>query len=96
MLFPFSVWVKIMREILASDQTRLMTRTPCEGAYELRSAIAEHLWNFRNMQVMPEPIIIGAGTEYLYMLLHLLLGWASEQDNRYIIEDDYDSEFRTF
>ena len=45
---------------------------------------------------MSEPIIIGAGTEYLYMLLHLLLGWASEQDNRYIIEDDYDSEFRTF
>ncbi len=73
MLFPFSVWAKIMREILASDQARLMTKLPCEGAYELRTAIAEHLWNFRNMQVQPEQIIIGAGTEYLYMLLHLLL-----------------------
>ena len=165
-LFPFSIWAKIMRETLASDQTRLLTKVPCEGAYELRSAIAEHLRTFRNMQVQPEQIIIGAGTEYLYMLIHLLLGnvifgveepgyakipdmytalglkcvripmqtdgidlnalqnsetevmhispshhfptgavtsvgkryallgWAAEKETRYIIEDDYDSEFR--
>lgn len=165
-LFPFTVWAKIMREELASDQKRLLTRTPCEGAFELRQAIAEHLKRFRNMEVQPEQIIIGAGTEYLYMLINILLGdchfgveepgyakiadiysslglqcehipmqedgidmlalqnssadvmhispshhfptgavtsigkryallgWASEQEQRYIIEDDYDSEFR--
>ena len=165
-LFPFSVWAKMMRETLACDQSKLLTKVPCEGAYALRFAIAEHLKNFRNIHVQPEQIIIGAGTEYLYMLIHLLLGnavfgveepgyvkiqdiyqlsglqcvripmehdgidlqalqnskieimhitpshhfptgavtsvgkryallgWASEKHSRYIIEDDYDSEFR--
>ena len=73
-LFPFSVWAKLMREELAWNQSRLLTRPPSEGVYELREAIAAHLKAFRNMDVSPEQIIIGAGTEYLYILLHMLLG----------------------
>ena len=166
--FPFSIWTKISREVMASKKEELMNPVPVCGAGDLREAIAEHLKSFRGMIVDPNQIIVGAGTEYLYGLLAELLGsdkkyvmetpgykklvqiygqrgiecrfasmdkegvtviglqqsqadvahicpnhhfptgitmpasrryevlaWANEKDGRYIIEDDYDSEFRT-
>ncbi len=73
-LFPFTVWARLIREELTMKQTTLMTPAPAEGVFELRKAIAEHLKSFRNMNVSPEQIIIGAGTEYLYILIRILLG----------------------
>ncbi len=73
-LFPFTVWAKLMREELSYNKRKLLTKPPFEGVYELRTAIAEHLKRFRNISVMPEQVIIGAGTEYLYMLINLLFG----------------------
>lgn len=166
-LFPFTIWAKLMREELSSNQRQLLTKPPSEGVYELRKAISRHLKQFRNINASPEQIIIGAGTEYLYMLMNLLFGdnyifaveepgyskiaeiyanygikcerlpvlpdgidtdylrkikadiihispshhfptgvitsiskryslleWASQSPDRFIIEDDYDSEFR--
>lgn len=165
--FPFATWAKLMRKVITDKQDELMKISPSEGTWELRKAIAMHLASFRDMQVAPEQIIIGAGTEYMYGLLIQLLGrdkvycvenpgyakiariyasnnvkccyadmdeegmkpdavrecnadivhispthhyptgitmpvsrrfellaWANEQSDRYIIEDDYDSEFR--
>jgi len=165
--FPFSIWAKLTREVLAGEDSTLLLPPPAGGIMELRKAIADHLYQFRGIDVSPEQIINGAGTEYLYGLLiqlfgneavyaiedpgyqkiaqiytshgvglcyipmdeggvctgvledsgadilHLspshhfptgrvtpisrryeLLGWASKSDGRYIIEDDYDSEFR--
>lgn len=167
--FPFSIWAKLMRETISEDRESLMTASPSGGSFELRTAIANHLLQFRGMNVDAGQIIIGAGTEYLYSIiiqllgrnliyavedpgykkisqiynsnqvtckfipvennginidkledsgadvLHLspshhfptgivtpvskryeLLGWAARasQNQRYIIEDDYDSEFR--
>lgn len=165
--FPFSVWTKLMKEIMITQKDELMTPSPGSGIIELRQGIANHLKNFRNIHVSPERIIIGAGTEYLYSLLiqlfgtnqnyavedpgyqkiskvytsygaaclhipmdemgielsaleqsnadivHItpthhfptgiimpvsrryeLLGWAASSDSRFIIEDEYDSEFR--
>lgn len=165
--FPFSVWAKLMRETLCDKNSELMAKPPCGGMLGLRAAIAGHLSQFRGMNVQPEQIFIGAGTEYLYGLLIQLLGfdkiyavenpgyekisqiyssyhvnclpvdmdhqgiridkleesgadvvhispshhfptgiitpisrryellsWAARADSRYIIEDDYDSEFR--
>ncbi len=165
--FPFATWAKLMRKVITDKQDELMKISPSEGTWELRKAIAMHLASFRDMQVAPEQIIIGAGTEYMYGLLIQLLGrdkiycvenpgyakiariyasnnvkccyadmdeegikpdavrecnadivhispthhfptgitmpvsrrfellaWANEQTDRYIIEDDYDSEFR--
>ncbi len=73
-LFPFTAWAKLIREELTMKQTTLMKDPPAEGVYELRQAIADHLRSFRNMEVKPEQIIIGAGTEYLYILIRILLG----------------------
>lgn len=165
--FPFSIWTKLMREVINKNDAELMTVSPAGGIFELRSAICNYLKEFRDMNVRPEQVIIGAGTEYLYGLiiqllgydkiyavenpgykkiakvynsnnveykvvslnkegidikrleeieadvLHIspshhyptgivtsigrryeVLGWASRKESNYIIEDDYDSEFR--
>ena len=44
------------------------------GCPELRSAIARYLARSNGISVLPEQIIIGAGTEYLYSLIVQLLG----------------------
>lgn len=167
-LFPFSVWAKLMRTVLADCGEHLLQRVPCDGDGELKRAIASYLYRARGIEVDPRFIVIGAGAEYLYGVivqllgrdklfavenpgygrisacynlngakcvyvpvtdagadcgeveksgadvLHIspshqfptgavtplssrarLIGWAREGD-RYIIEDDYDSEFRLY
>ena len=167
-MFPFSVWVKLLRDVTAGeDEATLLTDTSAGGIRQLRQAISDHLYQFRGMTIDPEQIVVGAGTEYLYSVLIQLLGrqwgyavedpgylrlskiyekndvvtyhipmdqagiipekleesgaeilhitpshhfptgivmpvsrryeflsWASKGENRYIIEDDYDCEFR--
>lgn len=73
-VFPFSVWTKTIREIMSENRQQLMVNPPCGGIMELRMRIALYLQEFRGMQVKPEQIIIGAGTEYLYSLIIQLLG----------------------
>lgn len=165
--FPFSTWRKINKNLLQDEQKHLFTLGDPKGDLELRTTIGNYLHSSRGVNCMPEQIIIGAGNDYLLMLLRYLLGenrmiamenptykrayrifqsfgykvegvsldeggihiqelyktnasvvyvmpshqyptgtvmpigrrmellkWAKEQQNRYIIEDDYDSEFR--
>ena len=73
-IFPFAIWSKTVREVLNDNQKQLMLNPPCGGILELRQAIAQYLREFRAMQVDPEQIVIGAGTEYLHGLLIQLLG----------------------
>lgn len=72
--FPFSIWAKLLRETIATKEKQLLEVSPCGGVKELRTAIAKHLESFRGMNVNPDQIIVGAGTEYLYGLLIKLLG----------------------
>ncbi|MDD2958823.1 MAG: PLP-dependent aminotransferase family protein [Lachnospiraceae bacterium] len=165
--FPFTIWARLLRGVLAGQKTELMEKAPGMGVWKLRQAIAGYLLQFQGMRVRAEQIIVGAGTEYLYSLLIQLLGrdkvyalenpgyvkiaqvyescqvkavyvpmdekgvrldelrkenadvmhispshhyptgittpigrrcdllaWANEKEERYIIEDDYDCEFR--
>ena len=163
--FPFSVWSKLQREVMLDLGEGLLQPLHNQGLPDLRSAIADHLSQFRGMQVDPDNILIGAGTDFLYNLLvqllgrvkrygveepgyskiqktyeaagavcnllsldtqgvdpeelgdtqvlhispshhfpsgivtplprrQILLNWAHGDDDRWIIEDDYDSEFR--
>ena len=57
-----------------TDKSSLLLASSVSGVKELREAIASHLYNFRGMEVEPEQIIIGAGTEYLYSVIVKLLG----------------------
>lgn len=165
--FPYAAWRKLSREVLQDDQGELFYLGDPKGEPELRSAICTYLHQARGVNVRPSQIVLGAGNDYLQMLLSRMLGtehriamesptyrhaydifrrlgydcctvsmdkygisvselresgadiayvmpshqypmgtvmpikrrqellwWASEKDGRYIIEDDYDSEFR--
>jgi len=165
--FPFATWAKLSREVLSAGSQSLLLAAHPQGIPELREAIVRHLYRFRGIQVSPEQVIVGAGSEFLSTLLIQLLGpqggyaledpgygkiarifkangaqihpisldqkglrvdlleesqarvvhvtpshhfplgivmpvtrrwelldWASRDEERYIIEDDYDSEFR--
>ena len=81
--FPFSVWMRLQRQVMLDYGDRLLSHLPPQGYPELRTAIAEHLLQFRGMRVDPENILIGAGTDFLYNLLIQLLG----RDKRYAVED---------
>ena len=72
--FPFSVWSRLQREVMLDYGEKLLLHLPNKGLPELRQAIAEHLAAFRGMEVDPENILIGAGTDFLYNLLIQLLG----------------------
>ncbi len=81
--FPFSVWMRLQRQVMLDYGDHLLRPLPTQGYLELRQAIAAHLAAFRNMQVNPEHIIIGAGTDFLYNLLIQLLG----RDKIYAVEE---------
>lgn len=71
--FPAAVWARLTRQIL-SEGSAFHDPVPHQGLPALRQAIADDLRNFRGMAVSPEQIIVGAGAEYLYILLAQLLG----------------------
>ena len=164
--FPFSVWKKINKNILSDSNSRLFSSGSAQGDYSLRETICRYLHSSRGVNCAPEQIVVGAGNDYLLMLLEKILGrhiptamenptykrayqifrsfaypvkivemdengmlveqiaedvklvyvmpsrqyptgtvmsagrrsellkWAGKAEDRYIIEDDYDSEFR--
>lgn len=165
--FPYNIWRKLSRECLVDDKAELFRLGCPQGEYGLRNAICSYLHQARGVNCTPEQIIVGAGNDYLLMLLGMILGgehkialenptykqayrlfknlsyevctvdmddkgmrvdelrksdadiafvmpshqyplgivmpikrrmellkWAQEKEERFIIEDDYDSEFR--
>lgn len=165
--FPYNVWRKLSKGILIDDRTELFRSGDSQGEYSFRNAICNYLYQARGVRCTPEQILIGAGSDYILMLLSAILGknhkiafedptykqayrllsgigyetlpvqvdksgmqvellektdadiayvtpshqyptgivmplgrrlellkWANKSGNRYIIEDDYDSEFR--
>lgn len=80
--FPFSTWAKTLKFILSEKDKKLLEKTSVKGVYELRCEIAKYLKAFRNIDVSPNQIITGAGSEYLVLLLLQLLG----EDKIYALE----------
>ena len=70
--FPAATWARLTRQVLSEGG--FLTPVPHQGLYALRQAIADDLRAFKGMAVSPEQIVIGAGAEYLYILLAQLLG----------------------
>ena len=166
-VFPYSTWKKIMREAMVDANSEMFSHSEPSGDLTLRTTIAHYLHFSRGVRCTPDQVIVGAGNDYLLMLLrHILgegrrvamenpsylraaqifksfgyelcpvrmdgdgmlpesvsssgadlvyampahqfpvgcimpvgrraalLGWATDAPDRYIIEDDYDSEFR--
>lgn len=81
--FPVSTWARLTRQVLSEEPEALLSPVPHQGLAALRQAIAADLRDFRGMAVSPEQIVIGAGAEYLYLLLAQLLG----RDTVFALED---------
>lgn len=165
--FPFGVWQRITKNVLSYDNQQVFALGHPQGDLELRTTISRYLHAARGVNSTPEQIIVGAGNDYLLILLEKILGrhvrigmenptykrayrifqsfaydivavgmdehgmkvddlakanvtaayvmpshqyptgavmpigrraellnWAAESPERYLIEDDYDSEFR--
>ncbi len=72
--FPFSIWSRLMREVILNYSRELLEPLPYNGALVLRQSISRYLLEERGMNVSPSRIVIGAGSEYLYSLIIRLLG----------------------
>lgn len=91
--FPFTVLSKTMRSILSDYEYQVLDRSPNEGTWIFRTELSRYLARSRNLNVSPEQIIIGAGSEYLYSLIIGLLGhdraFALETPSYQMIETVY-------
>ncbi len=72
--FPFNTWRKLSRNTLVDDNKEMFAVGDPQGEYGLRAAIGDYLHSARGVNCRPEQILIGAGSEYLLMLLSQLLG----------------------
>ena len=88
--FPAATWARLTRQVLSEGGSAFLSPIPHQGLPALRQAIADDLRDFRGMSVSPEQIVIGAGAEYLYMLLAQLLG----RDAVFALEDPGYSKIR--
>ncbi len=72
--FPFSVWKKITKNILTYANSDLFAKGGAQGDYGLRCTISRYLHSSRGADCRPEQIIVGAGNDYLLLLLEKILG----------------------
>ena len=72
--FPFSVWKKITKHILNCANSDLFARGEAQGDYGLRLTISRYLHSSRGVNCRPEQVIVGAGNDYLLLLLEKILG----------------------
>lgn len=71
--FPYASWKKINRRLLSEDGSRFLKAGDPQGDLELRETICRYLHGSRGVSVRPEQIIVGAGNDYLLLLLEKLL-----------------------
>ncbi len=72
--FPFATWKKITRNILVDANSEMFALGSPQGDPELRETISRYLFSARGVNCSPKQIIIGAGNDYLLMLLEKILG----------------------
>lgn len=91
--FPYNVWRKISRNVLLEDREELLLAGDGCGERELREAIARYLHQARGVKCQADNIVLGAGNEYLEILLTQILG-----DKKKILMENpgYPQAYRTF
>ncbi len=78
-----SGYITTMRKVLTAYPNIISIKPDNKGSLVLRKAIADFLYRYRNLSVMPDNIIIGSGAEELYGKIVLLLG----REKTYAIEN---------
>lgn len=72
--FPFGVWRRISRNILSQDNQETFLPGDARGDRELRETIGRYLHASRGVNCTADQIVVGAGNDYLLLLLRFLLG----------------------
>ncbi len=72
--FPFHVWRKLSRNTLVDDNKEYFHSGDPQGEPGFREAIRRYLHSARGVNCTSDQIVIGAGSEYLLMLLSQILG----------------------
>ena len=72
--FPYATWKKITRNILVDAKSHMFALGEPQGDVELRTTICRYLHGSRGVNCEPEQIIIGAGNDFLLLLLEKILG----------------------
>ena len=72
--FPYNAWRKVTRATLMDDDKEMFLPGSPQGEPGLREAIRGYLHSARGVNCTADQIIIGAGSEYLMMLLTQILG----------------------
>lgn len=91
--FPYNIWRKITKGVLLDDREELLLAGDGQGEYEVRSAIAAYLHHARGVNCQAGDIILGAGNEYLEILMAQLLG----RNQTILMENPgYPQAYRTF
>ncbi|MDO4555900.1 MAG: PLP-dependent aminotransferase family protein, partial [Lachnospiraceae bacterium] len=72
--FPYNRWRKLMKEALMDDNRELFQTGDPMGDFELRKTIRQYLHQSRGVSCQEEQILVGAGLDYLLLLLCQVLG----------------------
>lgn len=68
--FPFNAWRKISKNLLSANNKEIFAAGNPKGEKDFRETLCNYLYEARGVHCSPEMIIIGAGNEYLLMLLN--------------------------
>lgn len=91
--FPQNAWKKISREVLNHAKPELFQLGDPQGEPGLREVIANYLHHARGVNCRPDQIIVGAGNDYLLMLLSVIFG---EKKKVAMENPTYKSAYRCF
>ena len=91
--FPYNTWRKLSKRVLTGEQDILGTLGhPC-GELSFREAIGDYLYRARGVHCKPSQILVGAGNDYLLMLLCTIIG----KQNKVAMENPtYSSAWHAF
>lgn len=72
--FPFGIWKRMIKNAYARENEELFFKGHPQGDEELRNTICRYLYASRGVKCEAEQIIVGAGNDYLLLLLEKILG----------------------
>lgn len=72
--FPYNTWRKLSKDTLINDNGEMFHKGDPQGEPGFREAIRGYLHSARGVNCTAEQIVVGAGSEYLLMLLARILG----------------------
>ncbi|MDO4293938.1 MAG: PLP-dependent aminotransferase family protein [Eubacteriales bacterium] len=72
--FPFGLWRRISKNVMSQDNMEIFSAGNARGDSALRGTIARYLHASRGVNCSPEQIIVGAGNDFLLLLLRYILG----------------------